>query len=97
MSEVRQKIDSGDVLIEDNASRSAYHDFAWKGIDIEKAYKLIKRKDFVKTGTMGTLPGNIAFDVYQAHIKGEDIYTHFYINDYTKKLVISSFKKDNTC
>jgi N-acetyl-gamma-glutamylphosphate reductase len=36
----------------------------------------------------------VVVDYYKAYrLKGEEIYTHFYINDTTGRLVVNSFKE----
>lgn len=96
LSEVIQKIDSsGDLLIRENAEIDAFHDFGWEIEDIKKAYRLLKRSHFIKTEHSIKRPGFV-LDCYKGLIMGENIYTHFYIDD-NGKLVINSFKQDNTC
>ena len=94
LTEVCQKIDSGKFLINDNAKQTAEQDFSWKHDDVKRAYKLLKRKHFIKTEYSEARPGFV-IDCYRGHIRGEDVYTHFYIDD-NGKLVINSFKQDNT-
>jgi hypothetical protein len=55
-------------------------------------YRRLQPKHFHKTESYKGRP-TVAIDYYKADLYGEDIYTHFYIDDNEKKLVISSFKK----
>jgi len=90
LSEIKQKIDDGSYLIRENAKQSAYQDFGWEISDIKKFYKRLKLKYFYKTENSKNIPG-VVIDAYKAHLFGEDVYTHFYIND--DLLVINSFHR----
>lgn len=93
LSEVVQKINDGQLLIRQNAEQCALGDFGWGRSEIIKVYEMLKAKHF-----QHTMPSKInplwINDVYKVHLFGEDVYTHFYINDSTGKLVINSFKRD---
>lgn len=95
LSEVVQKINSGQFLIKENAILYALQDFGWGISDIMNAYRMLKPKHFYKTDDSKAKPG-LVIDVYKAHLNGEDIYTHFYIDDSENKLVINSFKNDTS-
>ncbi len=95
LSEVIQKISDGQVLIQRNASEYASNDFGWGRTEILKAYSMLKPKHFYKTGNSRNIP-RLVIDIYKARLYGEDIYTHFYIDDSVEKLVINSFKRDQT-
>ena len=90
LSEVIQKINNGQVLINYNAERDAYQQFGWGLPDIKDAYRKLRPKHFHKTDVSQYKAG-VALDFYKATINGEKIYTHFYINDKSKFLVINSF------
>lgn len=90
LSEVVQKINNGQVLIKPNATRDAYKQFGWGLLDIKDAYRKLQPKHFHKTDVSKFIPG-VALDFYKATIKGENIYTHFYINNSSGLLVINSF------
>jgi hypothetical protein len=92
LSEVTQKINSGQFLIRSNATREAFQDFGWGIADILNAYRMLKPNHFCKTDNSKAKPG-LVIDVYKAHLFGEDVYTHFYIDDTITKLVINSFHK----
>jgi len=95
LSEVLQKINSGQLLIRSNAIRDAFQAFGWGTSDIMNAYRMLKPKHFYKTDNSKAKPG-LVIDIYKAHLYGEDIYTHFYIDDSQNKLVINSFKNDTS-
>ena|GEM_PF-1116932 len=90
LAEVIQKINNGQVLINSNAERDADQQFGWGLSDIEDAYKKLQPKHFHKTD-VSKLKAGVALDFYKATINGEKIYTHFYIDDKSKFLVINSF------
>ena len=92
LSEVIEKINNGQFLINSNAARLAFQDFGWEISDIVKAYRKLQPKHFYKSDNSRSKPG-LVIDVYKAYLFGENIYTHFYIDDTIKKLVINSFHK----
>lgn len=89
LSEVIQKINSGQVIINQNAQEDAYRLFGWELPDIKDAYRKLQPKHFLKTDVSRYVP-RVAIDFYKAKINGEYIYTHFYINN-ESFLVINSF------
>ncbi|MFC1943072.1 type II toxin-antitoxin system MqsR family toxin [Chloroflexota bacterium] len=93
LSEVAQRINSGQWLIRSNAIRDAYQEFGWGISDIINAYKMLKPTHFYKTDGSKAKPGSV-IDIYKARLNGEDVYTHFYIDDSFGKLIINSFKRD---
>jgi hypothetical protein len=92
LSEIRQKIVAGEVLIRPNAVRCAFQDFGWETKDILNVYRKLQPKHFYKTASYEGRP-TVAVDYYKANLYGEDIYTHFYIDDTEGKLIINSFKR----
>jgi hypothetical protein len=92
LSEIRHKIAAGEFLINSNAIKYAFQDFEWGKEDILNVYRKLQPKHFHKTAGYEGRP-TVAVDYYKANLYGEDIYTHFYIDDTERKLVISSFKK----
>jgi hypothetical protein len=90
LSEVKQKILNGGFLIKPNAVEEAFKDFGWGISEIVEVYRLLQPKHFYKTDSSKYKPG-ILIDVYKGNIKGENVYTHFYIDDTINKLVINSF------
>jgi hypothetical protein len=92
LAEVIQKINNGQVLIKKNASEDAYRQFGWGESDIKDAYRKLLPKHFHKTDVSKCInTPRVAIDTYKAVIKGERIYTHFYIDDKSGFLVINSF------
>lgn len=93
LAKVRQLCAEGKVLFEGKAADDAHYCFGWDHSDILEAIKKIKHIHFYKSEESRLSP-EIMLDVYHARqIKGEDIYTHFYIDMQTDQLVINSFKE----
>lgn len=90
LSEVIQKINGGKFLVRPDVIRDAFQIFGWEIADIKKTYKKLKPKHFYKTDNLNSKPG-VSVDIYKAHLFGEDIYTHFYIDETTNLLIINSF------
>jgi len=93
LTEVMQKIDSGQCDIRRNAANCAFDYFGWERPEIIKALKLLKEKHFCKSIT-STRNALWVFDVYKARLLGEKVYIHLYIDDTKGRLIINSFKKD---
>jgi len=91
LTEVVQKIDEGQVLINSNAAGDAFQLFGWGLSDIKDAYRKLQPKHFYKTDVSKAKAG-VYLDFYKATINRERIYTHFYI-DNKSRLVINSFKR----
>ena len=91
LTEVVEKINRGQVLINSNATRDAFQLFGWGLSDIKDAYRKLQPRHFYKTDVSKIKPG-VYLDFYKATINGERIYTHLYIND-KSTLVINSFKR----
>lgn len=93
LSEVREKIAQGKVLVRSNALDDARRDFGWGVDEILDAICKLKPKHFHKHAESKVRPPTM-LDIYKADgLKGEDIYTHFYIDEETKILVINSLKR----
>ncbi len=93
LSEVRERIAQGKILIRSNALEDARRDFGWEIDDILDAICRLKPKHFHKHARSKVKPP-IVLDFYRAQdLNGEDVYTHFYIDDEDKILVINSFKR----
>ncbi len=90
LSEIKQKIRSREFLIKSNAAEEAFRDFGWGISEILEVYALLEKKHFYKTDISRYKPG-VLIDVYKGNIKGEKVYTHFYVDDTINKLVINSF------
>jgi Motility quorum-sensing regulator, toxin of MqsA len=89
LSEVNENILSKNYFINPNATQHAKIDFGWEVFEILAVYKMLQPKHFYKSDVHKYKPG-ITIDIYKAQLKGENIYTHFYITD---KLIINSFHK----
>jgi len=88
---VKEKIKKNEIKINRNAAISAQEDFKWKSEDIKKVYLKLKPIHFDITDQNTT--NHLYMDTYKIrNIDGEDVYTHFYINQ-SGTLIISSFKK----
>ena len=80
-------------MIRSQALESALNDFGWELIDILDAFKKLQRKHFHKTEN-SYFNKDLPIDYYKARdLKGEDVYTHFYIDKEMNVLQVDSFKK----
>ena len=80
------------VLINPNALETAERDFGWRTPDILNALKKLQPKHFDKSEPSIKRQPSIQIDSYKAvNLMGENIYTHFYIEE--DQLVVNSFKK----
>jgi hypothetical protein len=93
LPEVYQKIHDGQYIIAPKARQSAYNDFGWYTKDIADTYLSLKPIHFYKLGK-DKYDHLRVIAIYKVRFRGEDIYTHFYIDDNIKKLVINSFKRE---
>ena len=84
---------SGKAVIHDNAKRCAKDDFGWGTKDILDTLLFLKQHHFQKSNKSELSP-LITVDSYKVRFNGEDLYTHFYINEFSGELVINSFKQD---
>lgn len=81
-------------LINPNALESARQGFGWLKQDIVDALNKLQNKHYIKTVSSNHKPG-VMIDMYQAFgLKGENIYTHFYVDPDSGKLIINSFKRN---
>lgn len=93
LSEVRDLIKSGKVILRENALAEARKAFGWSSEDILVALSALKPSHFHKSEKSFYTP-LIVLDFYKARgLKGENVYTHFYIKDHTDELVVNSFKE----
>lgn len=92
LTEVMQKIDTGQCDIRKNAEDCALHDFGWNRDEIIKALKLLEEKHFCKSIASPRNPLWV-YDVYKSRLLGENVYIHLYIDDTEERLIINSFKK----
>lgn len=94
LSDVLQKINSGQCVIRKNAEDSARADFGWNRTEIIEAIKLLKEKHFCMSIT-STRNAWWVYDAYKARLLGENVYIHLYIDDTDGMLIINSFKEDS--
>jgi hypothetical protein len=93
LSEVKQKIEIGKVKLRGNALEGAREAFGWDPSDILSALAGLRLKDFQNSDNLKS-NSVVVVDRYRAYgLKGENVYTHFYIDDETGYLVINSFKE----
>ena len=93
LSEVRELIGQGKVWLKPNVLDDAQLDFGWGKSDILDALNKLKVGHFYKSDTSLKKRG-VQLDFYKARgLKGEDVYTHFYIDDKAGLLVVDSFKR----
>ncbi len=84
-------IDRGDVFLDPTILESAQTFFGWDIEQICKAIKKLQRTHCYKSQTRFQNP-EIWVDYYRAEcLLGENIYTHFYIED--DELIVDSFKR----
>jgi hypothetical protein len=80
-------------LIREKAREGADKAFGWNSDDILDALMKLQPKHFYKTELSNFEP-HFPIDVYKARgIKGENVYTHFYVDNETNRLIIQSFKE----
>lgn len=92
LNEVRELIEAGKYHITALALRSALREFGWKAKDIIDCIMELEDRHFYKNGQC-TWETKIVYDIYKRRgFRGENIYTHFYIDDDKETLVIDSFK-----
>ena len=91
LDEVKLKVAQGKIYFTRNALARAFDDFGWGSGDICNALSKLQPKHFDKTSRFEK---NISMelDYYKASgINGENIFTHFYIDDEAGLLIINSF------
>ena len=93
LSQVRDLIRKGKCWVNENALCDARIAFGWGRADIESALKALQVKDFYKSEPHRFVPDTM-MDYYKARdLKGEKVYTHFYVDPQRRILVVSSFKE----
>ena len=79
LSDVKSKISQGKYYVNPDVQSTANKDFGWDQADIVDAFSKLQRKHYHKTMPSNHKPGTM-LDVYHAKgLKGEKVYTHFYI------------------
>ena len=91
LGQIRRFVLSGKFEIDDRAKKSAEKAFGWNKNDIKNALLKLQPKHFDKSVQRWSNP-EIYQDSYRARgLMGENVYTHFHIEDNT--LTIESFKE----
>ena len=90
LAEVKKKIKAGQFVINDDVLNDARLEFGWNKNDILYAYSKLKPEDCCDTDH-SKIKYLMVVDTYEANIRNEDIYTHFYIN--AGMVIINSFHK----
>jgi hypothetical protein len=89
--QIRNHISNGRIQITKKARETAQKDFGWGIDDVCKALSILPVKCWYKSDVRYDDP-KIWVDYYRArNLKGENIYTHFYIDG--EYLIIDSFKE----
>ncbi len=93
LAEVKKLVSRGRVRITRGAQDAAWEDFGW-GIDnILDVLMRLHLKHFYKQDVC-QFDRYMVFDFYKAKgLKGENVYTHFYIDDADNMLIVNSFKR----
>lgn len=93
LATIRQLIKQDDVLIGHRALEDARNCFGWGVSDILGAISRLQPEHFWKSERSRKNPDYV-IDVYRAeNLNGEDVYTHFYIDEDVNRLIIDSFHK----
>lgn len=83
-------ISSGNILVTDQAQKTAKDCFGWDISDIEKAIKKLPLHCCYKSEQRFDNP-SVWVDYYRAPgLLGENVYTHFYVED--EMFIVDSFK-----
>lgn len=93
LKDIRELALKGDYQINADALRDAWWDFQWSEDDMIDAIDKLRPLHFHKSELSIKRSGTM-LDFYKAPgLKGEDVYTHFYVklNDGKPVLVINSF------
>ena len=93
LKEVKDLIRKGKVRVQGNAKAGAKEAFGWTISEILDALLDLEPRHFYKSDVW-KIDRSVVLDFYKARdLKEVSVYTHFYINDETGFLVISSFKE----
>ena len=95
LKEVQALVRKGNWRVNQNALNGARSSFGWGVADIRAAILALQPCHFDISDWSRVKPG-VMLDYYKAkNLRGEDVYTHFYIEKEEVFLVINSFKKIN--
>lgn len=93
LSEIKDLVRRRKVFIRKNALDGARAAFGWGPADILDALAKLQLKHFYKSD-VSRIDKRIVLDYYKARrLKGEQVYTHFYIAESSGKLIVNSFKE----
>lgn len=95
LGKVKHLISQGKVEFDGDALDFAKEDFGWGIDEIFSAFRCLRETDWHKSSPKTTSPDKgIQLDYYKSfNLKGEKVFTHFYIKDDT--LFIDSFHDIN--
>ncbi len=91
LKEVKELLRINKYRITGKALKSARSDFNWNSNDIVKALLKLQKEDHYKRNIRYE-QSDIMMDIYKAHINGQYIYLHYYIDDDDNLLIVGSFK-----
>ncbi|MFH1312091.1 MAG: type II toxin-antitoxin system MqsR family toxin [Candidatus Eisenbacteria bacterium] len=93
LAEVRELVREGRVLCSEQALDGARYSFGWDEPDIRDALLRLEMKHFHKSDVSEFNKWRV-FDFYKARgLKGENVYTHFYVDTKVGFLIVNSFKE----
>ena len=93
LKEVKALVRRGSWRINQNARDGAYKSFGWGVHEIRSAILALNQCNFDISDWSRHKPG-VMIDYYKArNLKGENVYTHFYIDRDEVIVVINSFKR----
>ncbi|HOF62602.1 MAG TPA: type II toxin-antitoxin system MqsR family toxin [Candidatus Latescibacteria bacterium] len=93
LEDVRRLVNSGKWKARKNALEGAWKAFGWESDDIRRAILALKPCHFYKSDwSNARCSDGIMLDFYKSRFRGEDVYTHFYVENGVL-LVVNSFKE----
>ena len=93
LKEVKALIKGGNWHVNEDALDDAMEDFGWNKDDVRSAFLALQPCHWYKSEWSRVKPG-VMLDYYKARgLRGENVYTHFYVDNEEVFLVINSFKK----
>ena len=93
LRKVKQLVAQKKYLINENARDGARESFGWSTKDIVDAICKLRTTHYHKTAPSKAKRNPVPLDFYKAYgLKGEDVYTHFYVDPHRGWLVVNSFK-----
>jgi hypothetical protein len=95
LTEVKRLIRDGRYRVAGKALRNAQDDFGWSRKEIVRFFLALKQSHFYKREYAVNCDTDW-LDMYKAEMYGQQVYTHFYINDAGQLVIINSFKQDGS-